>query len=157
MVKDEKSIKTTRFYIKGNIMTWDEHMLQLSNVSFISTSNVAALPFPVWTLVLLLGGLFVIPVSLLAGLLSMLLGGVFIFLWYKQNQKRLSTTNLNIGMNSGSYFCISFTDKVFLENVLSVLENIIRDGGIGNNVISVDIKDCKIGGDVDILNKSNVG
>lgn len=115
MEKNEKSIETPQFFIKGNIMTWEGNMLQLSNVSSISTTGLEQLPFPKWTLIVFLAGLFLFSVSWIVALVCIAVGGLCIYYWYTQNQKRQSTINLVIFMNSGISFQFLFRDKPFLK------------------------------------------
>ena len=72
--------------------------------------------------------------------------------WANANEKRKSSKKLNILVNSGHTFQIVFSDRNFLKKILEILEVIIREGGIGNNSISINVKDCKIDGDAHILN-----
>lgn len=156
MEKDEKSIKTEQFFIRGNIMTWEGNMLQLSNVSSVSTMGLSDLPFPFLAVIVFLVGLSIFGVSLLLALLFMVVGGGYFYYWYTKNKIRASTINLIILMNSGTSFQFVFQNKSFLMEVLKVLETIICDGGIGNHVISVSISGCEIGGDISVLNKTNI-
>ena len=46
VMEKEKSIETEQLLIKRNIMSWEDTMIQLSNVSVISTSQLEPLKFP---------------------------------------------------------------------------------------------------------------
>jgi len=62
-MKKEKSIITPQLLIDGNIMAWKNSAIQLSNVSSISTVPLELMPFPSWTLLVLLAGLIVFKAS----------------------------------------------------------------------------------------------
>lgn len=77
----EKVIKTPSLCIRKNIMMWEDTMIQLSNVSYVSASNIAATVFPVWAAVMILAGLLLISQSVLVALVLIGLGGLWIYLW----------------------------------------------------------------------------
>ncbi len=66
--KKEKSIETPELLIKGNIMCWEGTMVQLSNISCISTMPLEQLEFPKYALLLLLGGFIVLEGSAIFGI-----------------------------------------------------------------------------------------
>ena len=51
---------------------------------------------------------------------------------------------------------ILFINKDFLNRVLSVLEKIIIDGGIGNQNISIDLSGSQFAGDAQVLNNLGI-
>lgn len=63
---------------------------------------------------------------------------------------------LTICMNSGKNLQILFINKDFLNRVLSVLEKIIIDGGIGNQNISIDLSGSQFAGDAQVLNNLGI-
>lgn len=157
-ISNEKSIETPTLTIKGNIMSWEGMMIQLSNVSCISTSNISLLPFPTLSLVILLGGLFLLfgKVFLIA-LLCFTIGICWIYAWFQENEKRKSRTNLNIVMNSGNYLSFIIGNKKFLERMLYVLKQVIINGGIEKkSSISFNINNCNISGNAQLLNDLNI-
>ena len=97
----EKVIDTPSLRIRKNIMMWEDTMIQLSNVSYVSASNIAATVFPVWAAVMILAGLLLISQSALVALVLIGLGGLWIYLWYQENEKRKQGAILTIRMNSG--------------------------------------------------------
>lgn len=147
-----KSIETSRLVIKGNIIKWPGTMIQLSNISCISISALALRPFPFLSILLELIGIGLVKISFAAAFIVILAGLTWIFLWYKKNKEIKESTNLNIMMNSGKILQIVFKDTVFLNRVLNVLEAVIREGGVGNsNDVLINIKDCTIGGNAQVL------
>lgn len=59
-------------------------------------------------------------------------------------------------MNSGTRIPIVFHDKAFLFKVLSVLEEVMKAGSIGQQNITVSIENCDISGDAKILTDMNI-
>lgn len=139
----EKDIKTPSLLIKKNIMTWNDTMIQLSNVSLITAANIDSAPFPIWTALAILAGVAFFGTSATLGILLLALGGVTIYFWYTGNEKRKEGAILTIRMNSGHNLHFTFEDKKFLLRVVNVLENIIIDGG-SNSQVTIDIKNCEI-------------
>lgn len=136
-------IDTPSMYIRKNIMIWENNMIQLSNISCISASDVDDLPYPTWAAVIILVGLVMFKVSALLAIVLLLAGAFVSFQWYTQNQKRKNEAILTIRMNSGSTFYILFNSKTFLQKVLTVLENTIVNGNVPGSV-KIDIKDSNI-------------
>lgn len=154
-MKKEKSIETAELLVKGNIMSWDGMMIQLSNVSCISTAAIELMAFPIWSVAIVLGGLLLLTEYLLGGLIVLAVGIAWIYSWYYINQKRKANTILNIVMNSGNNLQFIVGNKNFLNKILQVLEQIIIDGGIGEKNVSINIKDCTISGNAQVLNDLN--
>lgn len=155
-MEKEKSIETSKLLIKGNIMCWDGTMIQLSNVSCISTTALEQTEFPKLSLLLILAGCLFLKSSVLLALLLVAAGGAWIYYWYYINEKRKSNTILNIIMNSGNNLCFVISEKSFLNQILRVLEQIIIEGGVGNQNVSIDMRGCRISGDARVLNDLNI-
>ncbi len=151
-MKTEKSIKTSELIIEGNIMRWEGTMVQLSNISCISIQPLQLLGFPKYSLILLIIGVCLLKYYVLLGILLMVGGGAWIYAWNEMNVKRKSDTILTLNLNSGENLRFIFYKKDFLEDVLTVLEYIIINGGVGEKNISIDISGCNISGNASILN-----
>lgn len=152
----KNSIQTEWLSIRGNIMSWDNTMIQLSNVSCISTTLLEQVPFPKYALLLILAGIVMLKVNILVGLVALALAGGWIYIWYDTNTKRSLQTVLSINMNSGMNFNLLFGNKAFLRDVLTVLEKIITEGGIGDHNLNIDIYGCKFSGNAQVLNGLNL-
>ena len=81
-------------------MMWDSTMIQLSNISYISATNIASTPFPVVAALLILASLFLFKATAAGALLLIVIGGAWIFYWYQENEKRRQCAILTIRMNS---------------------------------------------------------
>ncbi len=148
----QRVIETPRLVVKGNIMTWQGTMIQLSNVSCISTRPLAQTLFPMYSIALLAIGIFLLEVQLIASIVFFGIGGALIYKWYSTNRERKKNTILDITMNSGNNIQIVFLDKDFLDKVLDVLEKIIIEGGLGKHNLAINIEKCKFGADAKVLN-----
>lgn len=156
MDNNVKTIITSEMVIRGNIMTWSGTMLQLSNISCISTSPMAQRAFPVFAIVLILVAFLLFSLNWFVAVLLLAGGGGWIYFWYTLNEKIKQTSYLNLLMNSGTTLQILFSDPFFLEKVLTVLENIIENGYISDSSITISISGCKIDGNAKILNNLNI-
>lgn len=143
VILGEKTIETPSLTVKKNIMVWENTMIQLSNVSYISASSIEDLPFPMWTLLPIIAGLLIMIKSFLIGLLIAAIGIFAIYLWSKENDERTKGAILTISMNSGNKIHIRFEDKGFLNEVTRVLEDIIINGG-AKSPIEINIKGNQI-------------
>ena len=150
----EKVINTPSLRIRKNIMMWGDTMIQLSNVSYVSASNIATTVFPVWAAVMILAGLLLISQSTLVALVLIGLGGLWLYLWYQRNEQRKRGAILTIRMNSGHTFQFTFNNKAFLLEVLKVLENIIVDGT--DSQVSINISNSTISGNARVLENANL-
>ena len=72
--------------------------------------------------------------------------------WYRINEKRKLETILSVSMNSGMNLRFLFSNGVFLDDVLQVLEEIIIEGDIGEQNVSINIQGCEISGNASLLN-----
>ncbi len=155
-MKKEKSIETPELLIKGNIMSWEGMMIQLSNVSCISTAPLELMGFPIGSIVLLFIGIFILEYNAALGMVLVIGGAAWVYGWYYINNKRKLDTVLNIAMNSGNNFMFIIRNKDFLSKVLHVLEQIIIKGNIGKQDVVINIQGNKISGSPNILNDLNL-
>lgn len=151
----EKVIETPSLLIKKNIMTWDNTMIQMSNISYISAADIATIRFPILAALLILVGLFLFESSAFLAFVLLAIGGVWLYFWYNENEKRKQGAILTIRMNSGHNLYFTFENKQFLLQVLRVMEGIITDGNDGSQV-SINITDCTISDNARILDNLNI-
>ena len=151
-------IDTPRLWIKGNIMCWDGTMIQLSNISCISTSPLVQAPFPFLSIAFLVVGLLALMLKykLMVVIVLLGVGGIWIYSWDRTNEVRKRNTILNIVMNSGHSLQFLVNNENFLNQVLKVLEQIIIDGGVGKQKVSINIQGCQITGNAKVLNDFNL-
>lgn len=158
--ESEKCITVDSLNVTRNIMMWDETMIQLSNVSAITTRslNPVYVPwYPIAAILLLLGLERVRSYGgKTVGFLLIAVGAAIAFWCYTMNSKRKEQTILTIQMNSGVSYYFMVKEKSVLNKLLTVLEKIIADGGVGNASISISVKDCTIRDNAQLFNGLNI-
>lgn len=152
----KKSINTPQLLINGNIMSWSDTMIQLSNVSCISTKPLEEIEFPKLSILLLIIGLLIFKYNTALSIILLIGVGIWIYVWYLANDARKSETILNINMNSGMNLRFIFSNGGFLNDVLQVLEKIIIEGGVGEQNVVINIHGCDISGNAKVLNDINL-
>ena len=83
MKMGEKTIETPTLLIKKNIMAWDDTMIQLSNISYVSASDIVSLKFPIWAPLLVLAGISLLGISVIPGIVFIIAGGIWLYYWYQ--------------------------------------------------------------------------
>lgn len=137
-------------------MVWKDSMLQLSNISSVSAVALQPVPFPVWTLLVLLLGIFMFSVKVVLAIAMIIIAVFFILLWVKNNSDISKKKKLIIRMNSGKVCSFLYNDKKFLDQVFNVLGAIISEAGKEERNIKIDINNSTISGNAKILNDMNV-
>ena len=123
----EKQIKTQSLSIVGHLLRWEDVVIQISNISLISTSDFQQTMFPVWVIFLMVAGIVLLPFMWWAGLLCLALSIFVIWTWYNEIKKTKKYKYLNIQLNSGRMFSLLFESKEFLNQVLDIFANIFED------------------------------
>ena len=159
--KDEKEINTGQLNIVGNIIKFEESLIQIRNISYITIMKLEMEKIPLWTIVLILLGIIGTGNSeyRIVSLFVIIISGLYLYLgWYRKNKERSKISVLTIVMNSGSNLSFVVRDKEFLKRILNVLEKIVVDNGIDkNSEVSINIKDCSFSGDSKVLNNLGIG
>lgn len=143
-MKKEKTIETPELSISGNIMKWENSIIQLSNISSISTVPLSVQAFPWWTIILIVLGMSIFDTSVLIALLMFAISAIIIFSWYQKNKEIKTKKFLVILTNSGISFSFLFNNKKFLDEVLHVLSCIIAEGKTTNHNIKININNSTI-------------
>ena len=142
--RNEKRVNTPSLSIVGRLLRWEDTIIQIDNISLISTADFQQTSFPLWSLVLILIGLLLIRYSVFVGLICLAGGGLAIWFWNAEVQKTQSYKYLNIQLNSGRVFSLLFESDVFLKQVLDVFANIFEDNDLTDKNIYIDIRNCRI-------------
>lgn len=124
---DSKTIETELLKVRGDLIIWQNTMIQISNIAMISTDDILGKPFPIWSAIILFLGAIIIGSNKVIGISLILLGGIWIAWWYKQNQQRKEYKMLNFLLNSGDKFSLVFYDQDFLKKVTTVLRDILAE------------------------------
>lgn len=147
----EKRIETDNLRIQGNIMCWGGKMVQLSNVSYLSTRRIVPEEFPKPTILIGIVSLFFLKSMIAVTLILWIAVGIWVYSWHKKKVVDEATRCLSIRTNSGDTFYILIMDEMFLNTILNVLEKIISDGGVGNQQVLINIQDSTITGNARVL------
>lgn len=145
-------IHTPTIFLEKNLMIWNNHtMIQLSNISYLSAEKLAVMPFPFFAAILVLVGFMMLTSGeslVFAGLLLCGIGGAWLYLWYKENERRKNGAILQIKMNSGTELNFEFANKEFLWVVAEKLQNIMINGGVTEkveiNITNSTIRDSNV-------------
>lgn len=151
-MKKEKNIITPQLLIAGNIMAWKDSVLQLSNISSVSTVPLEPIPFPIWAILLFLAGLVTFKTSLPIAIVFIAIAVIAVLYWYRKNEDLKTQKNLIVLMNSGITFSFLFDNQKFLNEVFCVLSSIIAEGGKEERHVKINISNSTISGNAKILN-----
>ena len=136
-----KSIDTPFLRIRENCLELKNTTIQLSNISLFSTADITPEKFPMLSIVLILVGFIFLKLLIVPALITIIVGGVWIYYWYSSVQKAKEMKRLTIITNSGNVFPIVFEDQAFLSKVVTIMTDIIRDPEHARN-ITINVKDC---------------
>lgn len=120
-----QKIKTPFLKIEKNCLEIEGTCIQMSNISILSTMDVT-LPDKNKLLifvVMFFAGLAFVPI----GLLLSALGGFLAYRWYQEYLSAKEAKCLTIATNSGHFYPIVFKDRAFMEKVMALMIQIMRD------------------------------
>lgn len=149
--KNANTIETDFLKVRGNLIIWENTMIQISNISMISTDNILGEPLPIWAVIMIILGLLSLNVNLLIAIVLLVIGGAVIFLWRKKDQERKQSKMLTFMLNSGNRFSLIFRNGEFLQKVSSVLIELLAEKAT-NKIITFDIRAEKMTNPVFIEN-----
>lgn len=155
-MRKELKIGPEKLLIRGNIIAWQDMVIQLSNVSFVSTSEVSAMPFPMYSLIVFLIGIILLYFSLSIGILILILFAVSMVCWYMLNEEHRRGLILTIMLDSGHSFQLIFQNRKFTQEVLKLLMEILTDGNTHDRSILINIEDCTIEEKENVINELEI-
>lgn len=135
VTKENREIHVGALKIHGNSMEFGDTVVQLSNVSLVSTEDVEHSTFPIWSLLVVLAGIGLMSVKFWIGFLCFLVVGIILYAWYKEVQRAKTSKRLVIVTNAGGRFPIIFQDEGFLKDVLETLKELISNPEKQSDVI----------------------
>ena len=152
---DKKEIETEYLKIKGNLISWENTIIQISNIAMISTTDLNKAPFPIWVLAIILVGVICSESIIAFSVILWLIAGIWLFLWYNTRKKQESLKKLNFVLNSGMTFTLIFNDKLFLSHVVDILTSLLESSERNMN-ITFDIKDNKFYDNSSVVEKARL-
>jgi len=147
-----KSIDTPYLKIRKNCLEIENTTIQLSNISLFSTADITPNKFPKLSAVFILVGIFLLRDFFPFAIVPILLGGIWIYLWYSSVQEAKKLKRLTIVTNSGNAFPIVFDDREFLTKVVAVMTDIIRDPAHARDII-IDVHGNRFADNSDVIGK----
>ena len=154
LTKNSREVETECLKIHGNCLEFNDTVVQLSNISLLSTENIALEAFPKWTLVLILIGIVLFAIKkavfVLLGIALIAFGIYAIYQWNAGVQKAKEMKKLLLITNSGNLFTIVFQDQKFLAKVIQVLTEIIANPNRVGDVI-INVKDSTFSGQSSVV------
>lgn len=120
-----QKIETSFLRVEKNCLEIEGTCIQLSNVSILSTMDVT--PPDTNKLMLyiamVIGGLAFFPL----GLLVTALGIFLVYRWYQEYRSSKEAKCLTVATNSGHFYPIVFKDRNFMEKVMQLMIQIMRE------------------------------
>lgn len=139
-----REIETDRFRVRGNLLEWENMMLQLSNISAVGIGDLPNVSFPNFAAVIGVVGAAICMMQgagLFLGLALIIGAGWMIYNWYEENQARKNKKYLHLQMNSGDIYSLLFHDISFLQDTLKVVEQLLEDPDkYGDKVTVFDVR-----------------
>lgn len=142
--KDAKKIETKNLRIEKNIISFNDLILQISNISQVSIEPLPKKNFNIISIVTLFLGIFGLiqrdeKIQIYGILFILITIGYFIWLYVVNSAKG---KYLYLYMNSGSYYYIFCRNELFLDSVMDVIESCINNHY--TKEINIDLVDCKL-------------
>ncbi|MBU5676808.1 hypothetical protein KQI88_10295 [Alkaliphilus sp. MSJ-5] len=141
--KEEKEIDTPVFKIKDNILTFENNLIQISNISQVSIYPAAKRPVPTYIpIIILIGLIFISFGSNNMKFIGFLFSGIGIYLGYKVYERNANRGDiLRIQLNSGFNFSIICKDKDFLYNIIDVLKDCFNNN---KSIATIDFQNSVV-------------
>ena len=147
-----KSIKTDNFKIENNIISFNNTILQISNISQISVEPEPKKKFNFWSILLIIAAIFSVFIAIkidnnLIRFIFGFLGLIMYFVFYIYTSFFIDLGDrkekyLYIYLNSGNVHYFPCSNILFQKSVTEVIENCINNHYV--NEIKVDFVNCKI-------------
>ncbi len=138
-----KKINVNNFKIEKNILSFNNSMVQISNISQVGVASPPKKPFNGTVIAAIVFGLLmsmIAPALQMVGVILVLGGIGYIILYISSNSNE--DIYLNISLNSGGVYSIICKDKDFLKEVMQVIEYCINNHY--NQIVSIDFNECNI-------------
>lgn len=93
--KQEKTVQMKQLLIQGHLLRWEGVIIQISNISLITSTNLNPPRFPIWAAIAVLAGISLLDPIWYVGLIAMAVGGYSIYSWYSEYEEVKSHKYLN--------------------------------------------------------------
>ena len=150
----DRSVETDVLIVEDNIMRWANTIIQISNISLISTVKTRGKMFPFLALLPLGAGIYMLIDYNPLGWAFIVGAGVWIIYWAIQSDKESNKAILSISLNSGITYNILFNDKKFLNQVLKQLATLVSKP-FSTRSLTINVKDSTFGGNSSVIMNMN--
>lgn len=142
---EQNSITTPFLTVKGNLICWQNTIIQISNISTISKDSMNIKPFPSLSIIMALIGWILISTNNMIpiGVCLLAIGLGWFATWLCDIYQKSKLRKLVFVMNSGEKYTIIFDSLVFLEEVLKILTELLAFKNENANIV-FNIKNNKI-------------
>ena len=141
-------IETENLLVRGHLLRWSDTVLQISNVSLVSTADLPFPRFPILSAVITIVGTVMGADEYSSwqgmGVLLAMAGIAWMVWWGVQCHDIYGKKYLNISLNSGLTYSLYFANQDFMRQVLQLLANIIETGTTPRTDFHISVKDCEI-------------
>ena len=146
-----KVVETRELSIRGHLLRWSDTVIQISNISMVSTAEVPAPRFGGLLFLAVLSGIS--GICLLAinsrlyypdesiqaiGIAGIVASVLLALIWGSTTGNKRDKVYLNLALNSGNVYSFLFTDKEFMRQVLQVFANIFESGTTSETNININ-------------------
>ena len=159
---EKNTIRTDYLTIEGNMLKWSDTIIQISNISILSTSNVAKIPFPMINILFIVVGVAAIiigeigigEIGVAVGIALLVIALIWILSWYDKKTTIAEMQILSISMNSGINYMIVFNNKAFLKKVMNLFARLLSETEHKEN-ITINIKGNTFSGSAQVIGSVN--
>lgn len=145
-----QSIDTAFLKIQGNCLEMQNTTIPLNNISLFSTADVTPAKFPFYSIVLILGGIMFYSLFKTPATIAIIIGGLWIYIWYCSVQEVKKLKRLTIVTNSGNALPIIFDDQEFMDKVITKMTEVIREPVQSRNV-TINLKECTFSNEASVV------
>ncbi|MBQ6987217.1 MAG: hypothetical protein IJQ25_09545 [Oscillibacter sp.] len=143
-----KVVETSELQIRGHLLRWSDTVIQLSNISMVSTTELPVPRFPAFAILAAIAGCVLLAMDSrsyyhdetlqMLGCVGIGVSIALIILWAIACGANKGKTYLNLALNSGTVYSFLFTNKEFMRQVLQVFANIFESGAKSDTNILIN-------------------
>lgn len=164
-MNEEKTITTDNFRIEKNTISFNDSILQISNISSVDVESAPKPKFNLWSIVIcIVGLLMMVKYGREMNVLGIVLffGALIYIIWYVGYIMDSKDKYLCIYLNSGRVYYIDCESEKFLKKVMKVMKNCINNHN--TKKIKIDFNQCtlensplNIGNEKEVINTITTG
>lgn len=150
-----KKIRTNNLKIEKNVISFDDFLLQISNISHVSIEPIPKRKFNFGSIILLIVGIILSQLKgVLLGLgIVLILVAIVYVLWLCSENSSGDARYLYIWMNSGNNYYFYCEKMAFLKDVMRVIEYCINNNY--TQEIRINLHDCNMDNSPIIIGENN--